>query len=201
MLAPTIDQNPAKPAWVLPTALLRRANYRMLINDANAADDARRVLSDVKMSSFHKTAQRTLTAIASRRKTNEGAIYAALLPGNRLVVEDRFDEAKAAYDTVGARHPGDWQVRYRLAYLEFARGRYDAAAQQLQVIAASRAAMPKWLRAAALLTLAWTHDVAGRRTEAVRLYKTIVADYEDEAPAGAAQLGLIAPYRGPMRTP
>ena len=201
LLGPTIDQKPVTPAWVLPTALLRRANYRMLINDPGAAADARRVLADAKMSTFHKTARQTLAAIAARAKTNEGTIYAALLPGQRLVVEDRFDEAKAFYESVGARHPGDWQVRYRLAYLEFARGRYDVAAQQLQVITTSRAPMPAWLRAAAMLTLAWTHDIAGRRAEAVRLYRIILDDYEDEAPAGAAQLGLIAPYRGPIHIP
>ena len=50
-----------------------------------------------------------------------------------------------------------------------------------------------------MLHLAWTHDLAGRRAEAIKLYKQIVDDYETEGPASAARLGLIAPYRGPIR--
>ena len=39
---------------------------------------------------------------------------------------------------------------------------------------------------------------AGMRADALKLYKRIVDDYENEAPANAARLGLIAPYRGPI---
>ena len=199
LLAPTIDQKPQTPAWVLPIALLRRANYRMVLNDPAAGDDARRVLAAPTMREWHKPARQQLAIIDRRRKTNEGAIYAALIPGNRLVVEDRWDAAKAAYERLGASHPGDWQVRYRLAYLEFARGNYDAAAAALQPVVATTASVPDWLRAAAMLNLAWTHDLAGRRDEALKLYKRIVDDYEDEGPLGAARVGLIAPYRGPIK--
>jgi hypothetical protein len=90
-------------------------------------------------------------------------------------------------------------VQYRLAYLEFSRGRYAAAATAMNAIATTTSRIPDWLRAAAMLNLAWMHDIAGRRTEALNLYKRIVDNYEDEAPASAARVGLIAPYRGPVR--
>jgi tetratricopeptide (TPR) repeat protein len=124
-------------------------------------------------------------------------VYVALLDGNRLVAESRFDEARAAYLAVAKAHPDNWQVRYRLAYLEFARGRYDDAAAGLRAIVDTRSRMPRWLKAAALLNLARVEDIAGNRGEAVRLYKRVVDDFEDEPPAGAARLGLIAPYQAP----
>ena len=46
-----------------------------------------------------------------------------------------------------------------------------------------------------MLNLAWTHDIAGRRAEAVKLYKRIVDDYENEASSGSARVGLISAYR------
>jgi tetratricopeptide (TPR) repeat protein len=193
-----IDQKIEKPSWLYPSALLRRANYRMLLNDTSAIDDARQVLRDAKMKDWHKAAHQQIAAIEARRRTDEGAIYTALIPGNRLIVQHRWDEAKAAYDRVGASKPGDWQVRYRLAYLEFARGNYTAAATAFDAIATSPARMPDWLKAAAIVNLAWTHDMAGRRAEALKLYKRVVDNYENEAPSSAARLGLIAPYRGPI---
>ena len=47
-----------------------------------------------------------------------------------------------------------------------------------------------------MLHLAWVRDLEGRRDEAIKLYKQIVDNYENEAPSGAARLGLITPYRG-----
>ncbi|MGH9173440.1 MAG: tetratricopeptide repeat protein, partial [Vicinamibacterales bacterium] len=187
------------PAWVLPIALLRRANYRMLLNDPSAPDDARRVLADSKMREWHKRARQQLADVETRRKTDEGVIYAALIPGNRLVAEDRWEDARAMYERVGASYPGDWQVRYRLAYLEFSRREYAEAAMGMKAIVTTTSRIPNWLRAAAMLNLAWTHDLAGRRAEALKLYQRIVDDYEDEGPAGAARVGLIAPYRGPIK--
>ena len=55
--------------------------------------------------------------------------------------------------------------------------------------------MPAWLRAQAMLNLAWTHDLAGRRADATRLYKRIVDDFDREAAAGPARIGLITAYR------
>ena len=195
LLNQPIDNRPATPQWVMPSLLLRRANYKTLINDWSAEHDARQVLSDARLKTWHPDARRQLTAIESRRRSNEGAVYFALLRGNQLVAEDRFDEARLAYDAVARQYPADWQVRYRLGYLEFARGRYDAAAAAMQTIVGTDAPMPDWLKAAALLTLAWVHDIQGNRAQAVRLYKRIVDDFDDESPAGAARLGLIAPYR------
>ena len=195
LLNQPIDNRPATPQWVMPSLLLRRANYKMLVNDWSAEHDARQVLSDARLKTWHQAARRLLTAIESRRRSNEGVVYFALLGGNQLVAQDRFDEARLAYDAVARQHPADWQVRYRLGYLEFARGRYDAAAAAMQTIVGADGPMPDWLKAAALLTLAWVHDIQGNRAQAVRLYERIVNDFDDEPPAGAARLGLIAPYR------
>ncbi len=200
LLSPTIEQNVQKPDWVVPTFLLRRGNYRMLLNEAVAVDDARRVQRDAKMAKWHKAAAQQLSAIGERTRSNEAAIYTALIPGNRLLVLDRFDEAKAIYQGVAASAPSDWQPRYRLAYLEFARGNYSQASAALSAIVTTTERMPSWLKAAAMLTLGWTHDIAGRRAEALRLYKRIVDDFENETAAGSARLGLIAPYRGPIKT-
>jgi tetratricopeptide (TPR) repeat protein len=196
LLNETIDRPPAQPPWALPAFLLRRANYRMLLNDGAAEADARRVLSTPAMSKFHKAAQQQIAALQQRRRTNEGVIYALLLEGNRLAAARAFDEARAAYERVGAMHPGDWQVRYRLAVLDFTREQYASAAAQLHSITTASARLPAWLEAGALLHLAWVRDLEGRREEAVKLYKQIADQYENEAPASAARLGIITPYRG-----
>lgn len=198
LLTPLINTAPGKPQWILPTLLLRRANYRTLLNDAAGVEDARRVLKDATLEKWHEDAERQMAAAEARRKGPEGQVYAALIPGNRLVAQDRFEEATRLYADVGRRYPGDPQVQYRMAYLAFARGRYAEAAAGMQAIADTRAAVPDWLKAAALLHLAWTHDVQGRRAEALPLYKRVVDRYEHEAAASAARLGLIAAYRGPI---
>jgi tetratricopeptide (TPR) repeat protein len=195
LLDGALQNAPQKPQWILPTLLLRRGNYKMLIDDPSATADIRRVLSNPEWKEWHKPAQQLLTAHDKRARSGEGELYTALIPGNRLVADDRFDEARVFYETLAARHPGDWQVRYRLAYLDFARERYDAAATGMQAIVNSPASMPDWLKAAALLHLAYTHDLAGRRSEALRLYRRVVDRYEDDSSAGAARLGIIAAYR------
>jgi hypothetical protein len=195
LLSPVIDAKVAAPKWVMPDFLLRRANYRALLNDPRAGEDARRVLANKQMATSHQAAERLIAFIGGRQKANEAAVYAALLPGNRLVVEHRWDAAAALYDAVAAAHPNDWQVRYRRAYLQFARGNFEAAGHGFNEIVSANASVPSWLKAAAMLNLGWTHDLAGRRAEALKVYKRVVDDYENEAAAGAARVGLISPYR------
>jgi hypothetical protein len=196
LLSRVIDQQVATPQWVTPTFLIRRANYRALLNDAAAVSDAQRVTQNRSMAEWHKAAQGQIAFIEGRRQSpDEAVVYAALIPGNRHVVEHQWDAARAVYDQVGATRPGDWQVKYRKAYLEFMRANDDAAARGFNEIVSSQAAMPAWLKAQAMLTLAWTHDLAGRRAQATKLYKRIVDDYERESAAGAARIGLMTPYR------
>jgi tetratricopeptide repeat protein len=195
LLTPAIEQSVAKPEWVLPTFLIRRSNYRALLNDAGAAADSQRVLGDKRMATWHKAAQGQITFIEGRKNSAEAIVYTALVPGNRDVVEHRWDDAVAVYDKVEATHRGDWQVKYRRGYLEFMRANYDVAARVLNEIVLAKAPMPAWLKAQAMLNLAWTHDLAGRRAEALRLYKQIVDDYEREAASNPARVGLISPYR------
>lgn len=198
LLRPIVDQPLDKPSWVAPTARLRRANYRMLLNEPSALDDARYVLKQPSMAEYHRPARDLIAAVNLRRQSDEGVVYAALIPGNRLVAEDRWQEARTAYERVAATRPNDWQVRYRFAFLDFARGNYSVATPAFQAIVDTPTRLPDWLRAAALLNLAWCHDIGGRRATALALYKRIVDDYENESVATTARLGLIAPYRGPV---
>lgn len=200
LLTPAIDQRIRRPAWVYPTLLLQRASYRMLLNDPGAADDARRVAADPELRKWRNEARELSREIdAWRHRPAEAALYVQLIPGNRLVAEDRWEEARAFYDRLAAAHPGDWQIRFRLAALEFARGEYGAAAAGLEAIVSTRERLPDWLRANALLTLAWTRDLAGRRADALALYRRVVDSYEDESAAGPARIGLLTPYRGPVK--
>jgi hypothetical protein len=199
LLTPPIDQRIGKPAWIQPTLLLQRAGYRMLLNDPRAADDARRVERDSAMRKWQDEARERLREIDDwRRHGADAALYTALIPGNRLVAEDRWEEARALYDRLAARHEGDWQIRFRVAALDFERRNYAGATPALEAIVAARDRLPDWLRANALLLLAWTRDLANRRDEAIDLYERIVDDFADESSARSARIGLLTPYRGPV---
>lgn len=195
LLTPTIDQQPGDPIWVMPSYLLRRGNYRALLGDPAAGDDARRVRATGRWQDWHKGADEQLTWL-QRRSGAETTVYAALIPGNRLVAERRWDEAASAYAAVSRDHSGNVQVRYRLAYLRFARGDYAGAAPEFTAISQARDA-PAWLKAAALLHVGRAHDLAGRRADAVRTYERVVSQYEREGAAYGARLGIVAPYIRP----
>ena len=194
VLSDGIAGNPLDPAWVMPALLLRRGNYRGLVGEAAATEDAQRVRADPRWKDFHKSADEQLAWIATRRQSGEEAIYAALLPGNRLVADRRWNEAAIAYEKVRQQYSADPQVRYRIAYLLFARGETAQAAPEFSALSTTKSA-PAWIRAQALLYLARSYDLAGRRADAVKLYERIVDDYEREAAAYRARVGLVTPYR------
>jgi tetratricopeptide (TPR) repeat protein len=196
-LTPAIDAGVAKPDWALPQFLLRRGNYRALMNDAGAEADARRVQSTAALARWHGSAAALLKWISERAGTGEAAIYAALLPANRLAADRQWDAAQRAYDALGARHPNDAQVRLRIAQLHVNRGQPDPAIPALSALGASGRGVPDWVKAGALLYLGRAHDLAGRREQARRAYQRVVDNYENERAAGAARLGLITPYRRP----
>ncbi len=194
VLSAAIDRNPSRPAWAMPALLLRRANHRALIGDAGAVDDVKRVLAEPRWKDQHKGADGLLKWMSARQASGEGAVYASLLRGNRLVAEHKWDEAAAAYETVRRDHPSDPQVRYRLAVLQFARGDAAGASAAAGALAADRAA-PAWIKAQALLMVARADDLAGRRDAAIRTYRRIADDYEHENAVWAARVGLVSPYR------
>jgi hypothetical protein len=195
-LTPVIDAGVTKPEWVAPSFLNSRGNYRALAGDAKAAEDFQRVLGEAKWKRWHASAQRLLRWMEERQKSGEAARYAELIPGNRLVAERRWAEALEFYEQARKKHPGDWQLRYRLAYLEFARGELEKAQAAFDgIVSSNPGKMPNWLKANSMLYLARVHDLRGRREEAVRLYKKIVDSFENEGAAGAARLGLVTPYR------
>lgn len=190
----TIDAKPSKPDWAMPNFLLRRANLRELAGDPAAAEDARRVLAEPKWSAQHKSAEGLLKWMSARRASGEAAVYASLIPGNRLAAEKRWDAAAAAYESVRRDHPNDPQARYRLTALQFARGDAAGASASASSLASDRAA-PSWLRAQSLLIVARAQDLAGQREPAKKTYQRIVDDYEHENAAWPARVGLLTPYR------
>jgi tetratricopeptide (TPR) repeat protein len=194
VVSAAIDAKPEKPVWAMPILLLRRANYRALLDDPGAEQDTRTVLNDPRWKDRHKAADGQLKWMTGRRASGEAAVYATLIRGNRLAAERRWNEAAQAYESVRRDHPDDPQVRYRLASMQFARGDDAGAALVASGLAADRRA-PRWIRASSLLIVARAHDLAGRRAEAKRTYQTIVDDYERENAAWPARVGLLTPYR------
>jgi tetratricopeptide (TPR) repeat protein len=189
-----LAENPSEPVWVVPNLLLRRGNYRGLLDEANAGEDARRVRAEPKWKDFHKSADDQLAWLERRRQSGEARLYAALIPGNRLTAERRWDEAAAAYAKVRQQYPTDVQVRYRMAHLQFARGDAAGAAGEFSALANLKSA-PTWLRSQSLLYLGRCHDLAGRRAEAIKVYERVREDYEKESAAYRAQVGLVTPYK------
>jgi tetratricopeptide (TPR) repeat protein len=196
ILSRTIDDPGAGPDWALPRFLLRRSGYRMLLNDPHAGDDARRVLNDPAMTRWHDDAHAVLKQLAEYRSTGNPALYAALVPANRLVVEGQYGEARERYEAIGRGRMDDPQVRYRLAYLDFARG-LDAQAQPTFEALTTAPGAPDWVRAASWLYVGRIDDLTGRRAAAVRAYQKVVDDYGDERASLAAQVGVITPYQRP----
>lgn len=194
LLTSGIDTAPADLAWVLPQFLLRRSNLHALLNDAHAGDDARRVLNENKDAGWRKGATDQLAWIDQRRASGEAARYAALIPANRLVAEGRWQEARNMYDAIRAREPQNLNVQYRLAVLDFLSGFPDRAAVPFSQLAANRTASSS-MRAMSLMYTGRVHDLAGRRTEAIKVYKQVVDQYENEYAAGVARAGLLTPYR------
>jgi tetratricopeptide (TPR) repeat protein len=193
-LTATIDANPSDPDWVMPVFLNRRGNLRALAGDPNAAEDVNRVLAEPKWKASHKGSADLLTWMNTRRASGEAAVYTSLVRGNRLAAERQWDEAAAAYEPVRRERPTDPQVRFRLASLAFARGDAAAAAPLATALATDRAA-PAWIRAQALLIVGRGQDLQGQREPAKKTYQRIVEDYEHEAAAWPARVGLVTPYR------
>jgi tetratricopeptide (TPR) repeat protein len=154
------------------------------------------VLGQAKWKRFHEEAKRQRKQIDELRGSAESAVYVALIPGNRLAAEGKWEAAEEFYKGMLANHPGDPQVRYRMAYLEFARGRLGPALTRFSdIVNSNPGKMPAWLKANALLYLARVYDLQGQREQAVKLYKRVVEEFENESAAGAARVGLISPYR------
>ena len=130
-----------------------------------------------------------------RRASGEAAVYASLLAGNRLAVDGKWDEARQAYEPVRARDPQNQWVRYRLACLDFLRGRPDQALPVFTALADGGKTVQVAIRASALLYVGRTHDLAGQREDARKAYQRVVDDYETQGrTAAAARSGLLTPY-------
>ena len=192
----TIDAPANLPDWVLPRFLLRRAGYRMLLNDPGAAADAKRVRNDETMSRYHDDADDVLKAISKYQSQGDAALYAALIPANRLVVEGKYAEARQRYESIARGKTNEPQVRYRLAYMDFVRGDTATARPVFQDLTNAKNA-PDWVRAAAYLYLGRLADLAGDRPTATKAYQKVVDDYSEERASLAARVGLITPYKRP----
>jgi tetratricopeptide (TPR) repeat protein len=195
-LNPVIASNVATPDWVMPRFLLARASYRTTLNDPAADEDAKRVANDPAMGGFKGNATSLITQIAQRRASGEAATVAALIPGNRLTVEGKWDEALRAFEPVRAKDPQHPIVRYRLAYLDFARGRVDAALPVFTSLAAAPKTVAEQVRAMAQLYVGRIHDLAQRRQVAKAAYEKAIDRFPQQAyVVDAAKVGLITPYR------
>ena len=198
LLTSGLDNAPADPAWVQPQFLLRRGNLRALLNDASAADDARRVLDENKDAGWRKGATDQIAWIEQRRASGDAARYAALIPANRLVADGQWQEARRLYDAIRAREPQNLNVQYRLAVLDFQSGFPDRAAGAFGELTANRTASTS-MRAMSLLYTGRVHDLSGRRADAIKVYQQVIDRYEKESAANLARAALLAPYkrRGP----
>ena len=86
-------------------------------------DDVKRVMDDPHTpKSWQTAAASTMKALDARKASGEAVVVAALLPGNRLTAEGHWEEARQVYEAVRNQYPQDAHVRYRLAYLDFAKG-------------------------------------------------------------------------------
>lgn len=189
-----IEGAPADPPWVLPQFLLRRGNLRALLNDANAADEARKVLHENKDAGWRKAATDQIAWIDQRRASGEAARYAALIPANRLAADGQWHEARRLYDAIRASEPQNLSVQYRLAVLDFQSGFPDRASAAFGQLAANRTA-PVSMRAMSLLYTGRLHDMAGRRAEAIKAYDQVIDRYDKEYASNFARTGKLAPYR------
>lgn len=195
-LTPAIDANISKPDWVVPQFLLRRANYRMLLNDPAATDDTARLLANYKAAPWPKAAADLQKAIDERRTSGEGARSAALVPANRLTTERKYDEARKLYVALQATYPNYVNLKYRLAYVDFASGASEQSMAAFSALALDKK-VPEAIRANSLLNVARAHDLAGRRPVAIKTYESVVDQFEKTRAGALARIGLVTPYKRP----
>lgn len=200
-LGPLIDGKVATPEWALPLALLARASYRATLNDPTAEADAKRVVDDPRMGPWKARANEVIRQIGQRRASGEAVVAAALIPGNRLTADGRWGEAEKAYELVRAQNPRNPFVRYRLAHLDFSRGRLDTAMPAFTSLADSGNAVNEAIRALAQLYVGRIHDLGGRRDDAKKAYDKVLADFPQQGFAvNAAKVGVLTAYRRPATT-
>jgi hypothetical protein len=195
-LAPAIDAAVRKPDWVLPQFLLRRANYRALIEDPRAAEDVGRVLNEYKAENWQKAALDLQKWMNDRKANGQAAKFAALIPAHRLTAERKWDEARKAYLAQQQKDPQSFQIRYSLAYLDFSSGKSEESMGAFSALAADKGA-PQNIRANALLYVARAHDLAGRRAVAIKTYDAVADSYEKTRAGQLARIGLVTPYKRP----
>jgi tetratricopeptide (TPR) repeat protein len=192
-----IDEHAVTPDWLWPSLLIRRANYRAVVNDLGYDADLRRVLDDASLSKWHKQATEVQTTLATRQAAGELAAQAAVIPAHRLMAEHKWDEARRAYETLLQKNPKSPALRYRLALVDFGAGHEDRALPVLQALAADKTVAEN-IRAQCWLHVGRIYDVEGRREDAKRAYKKVIDDYDKQTrPVNYAKTGLITPYRRP----
>jgi hypothetical protein len=198
VLTPVIDRRVMKPEWATPMFLLRRGNLRALLNDPGAASDLKRVQSEFKKKEWRKNAIELERWAHDRRASGEATDFAALIPANRLAAEQKWTEARKVYEAVLATQPTSPWAQYRLAYSIFMTESPDRSLARFSSLAANRRAWPS-VRGMALLHVARIHDLAGRRDEALKTYRAVANDFDQERAGRLARVGLVTPYKRPRR--
>jgi hypothetical protein len=195
-LTPVIERRVAKPEWVAPFFLLRRGNLRAMLNDPGALGDLKRVQSEYKGKEWRKTAVELEKWADERWVSGEAADFAALIPANRLAADRMWTEARKAYEAVLAKQPTSPWAQYRLAYAIFMTEPPDRSLTRFASLAANRRAWPS-VRGMALLHVARIHDLAGRRDEALKTYRVVANDFDEERAGRLARVGLVTAYKRP----
>ena len=143
--------------------------------------------------------QNQLKQIEQRKQSGEAAVMSELIPGNRYLTQRRWDDAAKAYEPVRVKHPQDWLVRYRLAYLAYMRADYRQAEAGLMPIV-NGTGMTDNVKSNAMLTMARIYDLRGQREQALAMYKKIIDSNKNEVAAQSARRGLVTPYTRRIRT-
>jgi tetratricopeptide (TPR) repeat protein len=196
LLTRVIDANVRKPEWVAPLSLIRRANFRALLNDAGAVDDLRRVQNEFKKTEWPKHANSLLRWAEERRESGEAAEFAVLIPGQRFAADRRWTEARQVYEAALARQPESAWARYRLATVRFMTEPPEQSMAPFSALAANKRTLAT-VRGLALLHVARIHDLAGRRANALEVYRQVADDFDDHRSGELARIGLITPYQKP----
>jgi hypothetical protein len=105
-------------------------------------------------------------------------------------------EARKAYEAVLTKQPASPWAQYRLAYTIFMTESPDRSLARFSSLAANRRAWPS-ARGMAMLHVARIQDLAGRRDDALRTYRTVANDFDEERAGRLAQVGLVTPYKRP----
>ena len=199
-LAPPIDAGVTNPDWVLPQFLLRRANYRAPAQRSRPPQTTTSGCWPMRVLTEWQTA-----ALISRRRSRPARRrarppsprhHSRKSPGRRWQVgrgaPARMKPSARRIRRTLTSHTGShtWISR---AVTPSARCPPDCAGGR------RRQDRPESRPGERAAVYRRAHDLAGRREEARKAYQKVIDDFEKQNAAEAARIGLITPYRSPVK--